>query len=171
MYACGFRIYFTPLPGFFSPFPHGTGSLSVNDEYLALEDGPPIFRQDFTCPALLVARLVPPPTFLLRGYHPLWPDFPFRSDKSMAKTCRLFRFRSPLLSESRLMSFPRATEMFQFTRFATMTYVFSQSYCLRSGFPHSEISGSKLICQLPEAYRRLSRPSSPVIAKASTTCT
>ena len=41
---------------------------------------------------------------------------------------------------------------------------------LAGGFPHSEISGSKLICQLPEAYRRLSRPSSPIIAKASTTC-
>ena len=54
MYASGFRFYFTPLPGFFSPFPHGTGSLSVDDEYLALEDGPPIFRQDFTCPALLI---------------------------------------------------------------------------------------------------------------------
>ncbi len=24
-----FQVYFTPLPGFFSPFPHGTGSLSV----------------------------------------------------------------------------------------------------------------------------------------------
>ena len=53
LYACGFRIYFTPLPGFFSPFPHGTGSLSVDREYLALEDGPPMFRQDCTCPALL----------------------------------------------------------------------------------------------------------------------
>ena len=40
----------------------------------------------------------------------------------------------------------------------------------KGGFPHSEISGSKLICQLPEAYRRLSRLSSPIIAKASTTC-
>ena len=171
MYACGFRIYFTPLPGFFSPFPHGTGSLSVDYEYLALEDGPPIFRQDYTCPALLVARLVPHPTFFIRGYHPLWPDFPFRSDMRGAKTCRLFRFRSPLLSESRLMSFPRATEMFQFTRFASHDYVFIMRYLLLGGFPHSEISGSKLICQLPEAYRRLSRPSSPVIAKASTTCT
>ena len=171
MYAHGFRIYFTPLPGFFSPFPHGTGSLSVNDEYLALEDGPPIFRQDFTCPALLVASLVSLPIFFVRDYHPLWSDFPFRSSKSIANEHRLFRFRSPLLSESRLMSFPRATEMFQFTRFATVAYVFSQSYLLRGGFPHSEISGSKLICQLPEAYRRLSRPSSPVIAKASTTCT
>src|SRR5688572_5066707 len=40
-----------------------------------------------------------------------------------------------------------------------------------AGFPHSEILGSKLACQLPEAYRRLQRPSSPVVAKASTTCT
>ena len=38
---------------FFSPFPHGTCSLSVGKEYLAFEGGPPIFRQDFTCPALL----------------------------------------------------------------------------------------------------------------------
>ena len=86
MYAYGFRIYFTPLPGFFSPFPHGTGSLSVDHEYLALEDGPPIFRQDFTCPALLVSYLVPQPGFRIRGYHPLRPDFPFRSDISMVKT-------------------------------------------------------------------------------------
>ena len=128
MYACGFRIYFTPLPGFFSPFPHGTGSLSVDYEYLALEDGPPIFRQGFTCPALLVARLVPQPTFFIRGYHPLWPAFPSRSAKSCAITSRLFRFRSPLLSESRLMSFPRATEMFQFARFASHDYVFIVRY-------------------------------------------
>jgi hypothetical protein len=46
-------FYFTPLQGFFSPFPHGTSSLSVSTEYLALEDGPPSFRQGFSCPALL----------------------------------------------------------------------------------------------------------------------
>jgi hypothetical protein len=46
-------FYFTPLRGFFSPFPHGTSSLSVTTEYLALEDGPPSFRQGFSCPALL----------------------------------------------------------------------------------------------------------------------
>src|ERR1700676_3065190 len=37
----------------FSPFPHGTGSLSVTEEYLGLEGGPPMFRQDGSCPALL----------------------------------------------------------------------------------------------------------------------
>ncbi len=41
--------------------------------------------------------------------------------------------------------------------------------CLMTGgFPHSEISGSKVVCYLPEAYRKLQRPSSPLAAKAST---
>ena len=42
---------------------------------------------------------------------------------------------------------------------------------MRAGFPHSDICGSAPICRLPAAFRRLSRPSSPIIAKASTTCT
>ena len=50
-------LYFTPLPGFFSPFPHGTCSLSVIREYLALRDGPRRFRQDFSCPAVLRIHL------------------------------------------------------------------------------------------------------------------
>jgi hypothetical protein len=37
-------------------------------------------------------------------------------------------------------------------------------------FPHSEIPGSKSGCRLPEAYRRLPRPSSAPDAKASTVC-
>ena len=38
------------------------------------------------------------------------------------------------------------------------------------GFSHSEILGSKFVYQLPEAYRRLPRPSSPYAAKASALC-
>src|SRR3569623_551472 len=109
LYACGFRICFTPLPGFFSPFPHGTGSLSVDHEYLALEDGPPIFRQDFTCPALLLVHPVLPRCFRLQGYHLLWPHFPERSANNEDKEYRLFPYRSPLLWESRLISFPAVT--------------------------------------------------------------
>ena len=37
-----------------------------------------------------------------------------------------------------------------------------------AGFPHSETLGSQLVCQLPEDYRRLQRPSSAPSAKAST---
>ena len=51
--AHGFKFSFTPLPGYFSPFPHGTGSLSVTREYLALGDGPPRFRRNFTCSVVL----------------------------------------------------------------------------------------------------------------------
>ena len=46
-----------PSPGFFSPFPHGTRSLSVDKEYLALEDGPPRFPPGFSCPAVLGYQL------------------------------------------------------------------------------------------------------------------
>ena len=48
-----FRSVSLPWQGFFSPFPHGTGSLSVVMEYLGLEGGPPGFGRGFTCPALL----------------------------------------------------------------------------------------------------------------------
>ena|SRR3990170_1067075 len=60
--------------------------------------------------------------------------------------------------------------MFQFSGFASAPYVFRCRYLLRGGFPHSEILGSKPVCRLPEAYRRLPRLSSPVAAKASTIC-
>src|SRR5687768_11267232 len=54
--ACRYTVSGTislPSQGFFSPFPHGTGSLSVAREYLALRDGPRRFPRDFTCPAVL----------------------------------------------------------------------------------------------------------------------
>ena len=85
---------------------------------------------------------------------------------------RLIPFRSPLLWKSLLFSFPKGTKMFQFPSFASTAYVFS-CRCLditRDGFPHSEISGSKLVRQLPEAYRSLPRLSSPLGTKASTVC-
>ena len=58
--AHGFRCCFTPLPGCFSPFPHGTGPLSVTGEYLGLEGGPPRFPPGFTCPAVLRCRSAVP---------------------------------------------------------------------------------------------------------------
>ena len=109
--------------------------------------------------------------FRLQGYHLLWPDFPDCSTSTYPiTTTGLVPVRSPLLRESRLISFPPATEMFQFAGFASNTYGFSVGYLLRGGFPHSEIAGSKLVCQLADTYRRLPRPSSPSTAKASAIC-
>ena len=77
--AHDFRFYFTPLPGFFSPFPRGTCSLSVTGEYLALEGGPPRFRRRFTGTVLLGNTPGSIPDFRLRDYHPLRRRFPASS--------------------------------------------------------------------------------------------
>ena len=86
----------------------------------------------------------------------------------------LFRFRSPLLTESRLLSLPVGTEMFHFPTFP-LPALYIQAGVTRharalAGFPHSDTLGSKLAYQFPEAYRRLLRPSSAPDAKASTVC-
>ena len=80
LWAHGFRFFSLPSPGFFSPFPHGTSSLSVAATYLALDRGRPCFRQGFS--GLAVLRLPSHGVaswFRLRGSHPLWPAFPCRS--------------------------------------------------------------------------------------------
>ena len=104
----------------------------------------------------------------IRGYHPLWPDFPDRSAYPQLTT-GLLRVRSPLLAESLLMSFPPGTEMFQFPGFASTTYVFSCRYPRGwvAPFGHPRI---KACSRLPVAFRSVPRPSSPPGAKASTEC-
>ncbi len=124
--------------------------------------------------------------FRLRVCHALWTHFPEGSANDQignstvadpttpeAPKCYgfgLFRFRSPLLSESRFLYFPSGTEMVHFPEFA-LTHLCIQwvvpRVCL-GGFPHSEISGCNACVRLTEAYRSLPRPSSPVSAKAST---
>ena len=85
---------------------------------------------------------------------------------------RLIPFRSPLLGESRLISFPRGTEMFQFPRLPSRAYVFSpeRRRITGAGLPHSEIRGSMPVQRLTAAYRSRPRPSSAPGAKASTMC-
>ena len=64
-----------PYKGFFLPFPRGTGSLSVINEYLALEGGPPRFGPDFTWPALLRCQSHQL-SFSRTGLSPSLTDFP-----------------------------------------------------------------------------------------------
>ena len=102
------------------------GSLSVVIAYLALQDGPRGFRPGFPCPTLLGYR-IGGLRLCLRDYHPLWCHFPkdFGSAGSIPRLrprnpgrCParfgLVPVRSPLLRESRLISSPPGTEMFQF---------------------------------------------------------
>ncbi len=81
----------------------------------------------------------------------------------------LFRFRSPLLTEYLFLSVLRC---FTSRRSLHTPYIFrcGSLDMTPAGFPHSDILGSRFVCQLPEAYRRLQRPSSAPSAKASTLC-
>ena len=85
-----------------------------------MEGGPPIFRQDGSCPALLKDMISGFPYGAVTRCGPPFQALPV--PKTMATG--LFRVRSPLLTESRLMSVPPATEMFQFTGFASLPYGF-----------------------------------------------
>ena len=120
-----------PSSGCFSPFPHGTCTLSVSREYLALPDGPGGFAQDYSCPALLRIPLGPI-SIHIRNCHPLWLNFPDHSILDLSTTSwsynpayallhtrfGLFPGRSPLLGESLLFSLPAGTKMFQFPALA-----------------------------------------------------
>ena len=172
--AHGFRDYFNPLAGCFSPFPHGTSSLSVSRECLALPGGPGGFAQGYSCPALLRVPLCFA-SLRVRGCHPLWPDFPDRSARETLATTRPYNprgasprpgfglapVRSPLLGGSLLSSLPAGTKMFQFPALA--------SHGTNAGdgrppagrvlpFGDPGINGRM---RLPRDYRGLPRPSSP----------
>ena len=161
-----------PSQGCFSPFPHGTGSLSVANEYLALQDGPRRFPRDFSCPVVLRNLSSKPAQFRLPGSHRLWPAVPGRSttvlvcDSPALRPDRpynpemqafrfgLFRVRSPLLAESLLFSLPAGTEMVHFPALPSPPYGFRWRYdgITRRGLPHSDISGSKLVCSSPKLF-------------------
>ena len=82
----------------------------------------------------------------------------------------LFRVRSPLLTESRLMSVPPATEMFQFAGFASSPYEFSTRIPVTGWVAPFGDPGITDRSHLPRAFRSVPRPSSPLSAKASTRC-
>src|SRR5665647_3196532 len=61
--------------------------------------------------------------------------------------------------------------MFQFPEFALPCLCIQQGMTLKGRVSPFRDRRIKAFCQLPVAFRRLTRLSSPVIAKASTTCT
>jgi hypothetical protein len=130
-----------------------------------LEGGPPIFRQDCTCPALLEDPATGFPYGAVTRSGPPFQALPVPCDTATG----LFRVRSPLLAESRLMSVPPATEMFQFAGFASCTYEFSTGYPFGWVAPFGD-PGITDRSHLPRAFRSVPRPSSPLSAKASTRC-
>ena len=78
----------------------------------------------------------------------------------------LFRVRSPLLTESLLLSFPGDTEMFQFPPFATCTYGFSAGLFGNPGI-NSRLTNPPGLSQSSTpfiAFWRLGIPHTPLVA-------
>ena len=106
----------------FSPFSHGTCSLSVSQEYLALPDGAGGFRQDFSGPVLLRILLklywvsctgLSPSSVGFSKTFPL-PNTSLCRSPSTPKLPKqswfgLLPVRSPLLGKSLLFSLPPVT--------------------------------------------------------------
>ena len=157
----------------FSPFPHGTGSLSVSQEYLALADGAAGFRQDFSGPALL-RILIRYKTRFTYGtitlYGPAFQLCSVTSFKSMSSVLQPPKCRNIL----GLGSFPFARHYlgnhYCFLLLCLLRcfssagspppYLRGISRLHRDGLPHSEISGLTLICSYPKliaAYHVLHR--------------
>ena len=148
-----------------------------------MEGGPPSFRQGFSCPAVLRVRshrsrwcfvyrtltscrgafqLTSTTLLASAGHAPLRPYNP----GVHAPRFGLLPVRSPLLGESRLISLPGATEMFQFTPLASRSLLYSggDDSQVAAGFPHSGIAGSMDACSSPTlfaAYHALPRLSVP----------
>ena len=88
----------------------------------------------------------------------------------------LFRFRSPLLTESHSFSIPPVTEMFHFTGYCVpfpILFRKGRLHITGARLPYSEISGSKPVCGSPKliaAYHvlhRLLTPRHPLCALIS----
>ena len=157
---------------FFSPFPHGTGPLSVSQEYLVLADGPAGFTQGFTCPALLRIPL----SVTLFAHKGLSP--------SMACLSRQFRFIAHQMSRSYNPSIAVTTLVWTNPRSLAATYgitfVFSSSGYLDVSVPRVRLLSDNMpsacwvapfgypriisYVPIPAAFRSLSRPSSPLRA-------
>ena len=157
----------------FSPFPHGTSSLSVLGEYLALADGPAKFTQDSSCPALLRILLsslkltctgLSPSMIVLSRTIPINPNDKCRSPitpemhkyKSGLGYCAFARhylrnhYCFLLLWVLRCFSSPRLPLI--------LIWDDTASLCRVVPFGNPRING---YLHLPAAFRSLSRPSSP----------
>ena len=172
-----------PSSGCFSPFPHGTRTLSVSREYLALPDGPGRFTQDSSCPALLriplgldfgsCTGLSPSVIGLSRPFHSrLKCHDAVLQPRMCIATHTVWALPRSLATTGgiiNLFSLPGGTKMFQFPPFASLHLVGIITLQV-IGLSHSEIPGSMDICSYPgliAAYhvlRRLREPRHPPCA-------
>ena len=157
---------------FFSPFPHGTGTLSVSQEYLALPDGAGGFPQGVSDPAVL---RIPLGWLCLRvrDYHPLRSDFPIvflymntqmsqSYNPGTAETIPVWAISTSLATTTEItLVFSSCAYLDVSVQRVRLLTDGTSSMCRVSPFRNQRINRYLL---LPVAYRSLSRLSSPLRA-------
>ena len=166
----------------FSPFPHGTGSLSVSGECLALADGPAGFTQGSTCPALLRVPLGFR-ALRVRVSHPLRTNFPECSARALLASVAALQphrrrnagglgsapFARRYWGYHCCFLFLRLLRCFSSPRSPPYNIV-RMTALQTAGFPHSDIGGSKVACTSPplfaacHVFLRLPEPRHPPCA-------
>ena len=130
-----------------------------------MEDGPPMFRQDITCPVLLD---------FTRSALPVTGLSPCIAVLSSTFTCRKTSLRA---NPGSLAATAGISVDFSSSGYLDVSVppVRLNTLCIHAlitayaaGFPHSEIQEYSDSYHLLLAYRRLARPSSPLTAQAST---
>ncbi len=105
------------------------------------------------------------PDFRVRDFHPLslhFPEYSTNHGASLRASPRSLAATKGISVD--FFSYGYLDVSVPRVRFSTPIDSVWDNRLMTVGFPHSEISGSKVICHLPEAFRRLSRLSSPLIA-------
>ena len=169
-----------PAQGCFSPFPHGTRSLSVTRESLALEGGPPSFTPDYSGRALLrnstTSSTWPSRTGLSPSLAPRSRGLRLASLDACVGPTTPAPLRTPVWALPRSLA---TTEGISFD-FSSSRYLDVSVPLVRSAYAVTGVStgwvapfgdlGIKACVPLPQAYRSLPRPSSPSCAQASSIC-
>ena len=130
-----FQVLFTPLNGVLFAFPSRYWFTIGQKRVFSLTGWSPWIQAGFHVPRLTQVSASSLDQFRLRACHALWRSFPRPSttdqignstvadpttpDTPKCDRFGLFRVRSPLLSESRFLSFPSGTEMVHFPPFAS----------------------------------------------------
>jgi hypothetical protein len=173
-------LFHDPSPGRFSPFPHGTRSLSVIREYLGLPGGPGRFTQDSSSPVLLgipsnSRQGFAYPTLTVYGATSQKLRLPHRfitvcglgrnhqrvPQPHTRNTCRLSHahglassaFAHHYSRNHYCFLFLRVLRCFTSPRYHQPPYTFRrrQHHMTGARFPHSDIPGSTSGWRLPEA--------------------
>ena len=181
-----FQVCFTPLAGVLFAFPSRYWFAIGHHVVFRLGGWSPRIRTGFHVSRPTWDPGRPRAGFRLWGFHPLWLRFPADPPNLARATARsrnpgmqasrfgLMRFRSPLLTQSRLLSFPRGTEMFHFPRCRperTILFIRPRRHMTGGGFPHSDIRGSKPADGSPRLFavcrvlHRLTVPRHPSCAR------